>query len=408
MVGLYYLFCVIIVARRPDCIFHSQFWAEDGWRFYPAALQRPAWLNLITYAYGYFDLLLRLSHEIAALFPLRQAPRVLAFSAVLIQAAVPTFVVSARSESWLGSFPIRFAAALLYCAMPNSFEVHAIALHSRVHLAMLAALVVVAAPPMSLPGKVFDAVILIFSGLSGPFILVLFPAALWRYMRQRSPALRTNLVLLLMTLPFGLFALLASTSRRFVGHLAANVINGVRIVGGQLTLSFFFGEKSYARIWNQPWFDAAAWAAFILLLLLLILILRSAPTEVQYLLLIGFGLLAMALITPLAGFDRPHWVALWTVPGCGQRYYFPVMAGLLFSIAALAGRARVLWRRGVGIACLLIIAVMGARIDFILPAFTDYRFSHYARLYQKLPPGGVLVVPINPPTWQMTLRKPAN
>lgn len=408
IIGFYFLFAAIIVLRRPDCVFHSQFWAEDGARFFPDAVERPAWMNLVSYDYGYFDLLLRLIHQIAALFPLRQAPRVLAILAVLIQAAVPTFIISARSKAWLGAFPVRFITALLYCAMPNSFEVHGIALHCRVHFAVLAALIVVSKPSVTLLGRVFDIVTLVIIGVSGPFVFALFPAALWRYARTRSPALKRNALALFATLPFALFALLSSSSRRFGGHMGVSIENGVRIIGGQFTASFFLGEKTYALMLNQPWFDAAAWAAFVLLALLLAVILWSAATEIQCLLLIGFGLFAMALSTPLAGFDRSHWDALWTVPGCGQRYYFPAMAMLLFSVAALVRHGRHRWQRGLGMGCLLLIAIMGARLDFNLPRFTDYHFSRYARIYRKLPPGGLLVFPINPPSWKMELHKPVD
>lgn len=407
LVGLYLLFAGLIILRRPDCLTNAQFWAEDGKRFFANAVERPFWLNLGTYSYGYFDFLLRLMHELAALFPLRLAPRVLAICAIVIQAAVPTYVVSRRSEDWLGAFPVRFFAAVLYCLLPNSFEAHAIGLHSRVHFAVLAGLIIVGRPAITLAGKVFDHGVLVLSSLSGPFFCVLVPAALWRYAARRTPALRRNVIILLGASVPGLFALLTSTSGRFVGQMGASVQNFVRIIGGQFTTSFFLGEETYRALLNQPWFDATAWAGFVFLALLLLVILYYSSTEIRCLLLIGFGLLAMALVTPLAGFDRSHWDALWTVPGCGQRYYVPGMGMLLFSIAALVGRGEKRWRRGLGVGCLVLIASMGVRVDFVLPPFADYHFARYAKRYKKLPPGQSIAIPINPPTWVMELRKPA-
>lgn len=404
--GLFLLFAAVLVLRRPGCLTHPQFWAEDGAHFYPDALYRPFWLNLTTYAYGYFDVLLRLTHAATALFPLKRAPQVLTVCAIVMQAAVPLFLVSRRTENWLGAFPVRLAAALLYCALPNSFEAHGIALHSRVHLAILAALILVSAPPAGLAGKVFDVVTLAVSGLSGPFVFALLPIPLLLSFRSRSPALQRNLVVLLATLPFALFALLSSTSKRVVGHLGASLVNGARIIGGQFTTSFFLGEKTYAVLLGKPWFDAWAWSSTILFVLLLALLIIYAAPEIRCLLIFGFSLLAMALVTPLAGFDRSHWDALWQVPGCGQRYYVPGMAAILFGISSLAGRGRKLWLRGIGIGLLLLITVMGARVDFVLPPFTDYNFPKYAKRYKHLPAGETISIPINPPGWKMVLRSP--
>lgn len=407
LVFLFAMFAALIIARRPDCLTHSQFWAEDGKRFFADAMERPAWLNLVSYGYGYFDLVLRLMHQTAALFPLAQGPRVVAIYAISMQAAVPTFLVSARSEQWLGPFPIRLAVASLYCAMPNSFEVHAIALHSRVHLAVLAALIIVSTRAVTRTGKIFDMATLVLSGLSGPFIFVLVPAAFWRYAATPSPALKRHCVVLLAILPIGFFALLSSSSRRGAGQMDASVQNGVRILGGQFTSSFFLGEGTYAHMLTQPWFNSATWAGFVVLVTLLAVILRYTSNANRCLLLLGFGLLAMALKTPLAGPDRSPWETLWMVPGCGQRYYLPAMAALLFGLGALAGRGLYRWQRTFGLGLLLIVAAMGARVDFFLSPFTNYHFGNYAKIYRALPEGASLAIPINPPGWIMNLRKPS-
>jgi len=404
----YLVFPALIVLRRPDCLTHSQFWAEDGATFYPDAMQRPLWENLIAYNFGYFDLLLRLMHQLAALFPLAQAPRVLAVVAIMIQAAVPAFLISRRTKTWLGSFPIRLVTAIVYCAMPNSFEVNAIALHSRVHLAVLASLIIVSQPAKRIGGRIFDLVVLVVSGLSGPFIFVLVPVALWRCWKERSATLKYNLIALCAVLPFGSFALLTTGPRRIVGQMGISLANFVRIIGGQFTTSFFLGEKKYASVLNQPWFEIVAWSGLIVFVLLVAIILCTGGREVRSLLFIGLGLLAMALSTPLAGFDRPHWVALWNAPGCGQRYYFPMMAVLLFGLAALTGRGQNRWWRWLGVASLGLIALEGARRDYILPPFIDYNFAERAKEYEQLPPGAIFVAPTNPPSWKVEVRKPVN
>jgi hypothetical protein len=62
--------------------------------------------------------------------------------------------------------------------------------------------------------------------------------------------------------------------------------------------------------------------------------------------------------------------------------------------------------RWIAATLLLILAATGERTDWKLPAFTDFQFRKYVALYQSLPLGSSVTVPINPPGWQMKLRKP--
>jgi hypothetical protein len=404
---LFFLFfAALLIARRPDCILHPQFWAEEGTRFFTDARAHPAWANLAACPYGYFDLLIRTAHQIAVLFPIETAPLVLVLIAIAIQAAVPTFVVSSRYTNWMGPFPIRLVAAVLYCAMPNSFEVHCIQLHSRVHLAVLAALLIVSAPSRSLAGKLFDGSVLIVSGLSGPFALILAPVAGWQYWIKRDPATRRNFLILAVALVLEIFALIYSSRSRFGVPIGASFPEAIRIIGGQFAMGFFLGQGTYSTIVHQPYFDVAAGLSLLALLVLVFLFVQRGRPELRQLLFVGVGALAIALAAPIgAPSGMTQWHALWSIPGCGQRYYFVPMAMLLFAIAAAAGRghARV-WQTS-ATALLVLIATTGGRVDWTLPAFTDFHFSQYANLYRALPPGASITVRINPPGWHMELKK---
>jgi hypothetical protein len=404
----YLLFAALLVTRRPDCIRNPQFWAEEGTRFFVDAHERSVWINLATYSYGYFDLLVRSILQVAALVPLEYAPLVLVLSAIAIQATVPTFIISARCANWMGVFPIRLAAALLYCGLPNSFETHCIALHARVHLAVLAALVIVSAPPLSRLGKLFDVSILTLSAFSGPFVLLLAPAALWRHWCARTSAARRNCLILVIGFVFAIFAMIESGGQRFRTPLGASLRDAIRIVGGQFTIGFLLGETPYASIVRQGWFDIAVAASFLGLALIIFLILAYGKAESRYLLFIGFGSLAIALAAPIgAAPGMTLWRTLWSIPGNGQRYYLVPMATLLFALSALVGRGKASSSRWIAAALLLILGVTGVRNDWMLPAFTDFQFRKHVALYRALPPGSYVTVPINPPGWHMEIRKPA-
>ena len=83
------------------------------------------------------------------------------------------------------------------------------------------------------------------------------------------------------------------------------------------------------------------------------------------------------------------------------------MAMGLFVLAAMTSRGQTKWWRGLAATLLLVITLMGVRLDWRLPAFADLHFHRYAKRYQALSPGASIIIPINPPGWEMKLRKPA-
>jgi hypothetical protein len=46
LVLLAILFAAVLVSRRPSVLFHAEFWAEDGWYWYPDAYHN-GWASLL-------------------------------------------------------------------------------------------------------------------------------------------------------------------------------------------------------------------------------------------------------------------------------------------------------------------------------------------------------------------------
>jgi hypothetical protein len=65
---------VLVVSRRPDVLFHAQFWAEDGKFWYADAYNLGAIAPFLHPAAGYFQTLPRLAALFAQLFPMAVAP----------------------------------------------------------------------------------------------------------------------------------------------------------------------------------------------------------------------------------------------------------------------------------------------------------------------------------------------
>src|SRR5256885_2677225 len=167
---------LIIFSRRPDAILNAQFWAEDGQRWYADAyhfglrcLLMPDELG------GYFHSVSRLSGLLALLVPLSFAPLVMNLFAIVIQ-ILPANVFLSSPFSAI-SFPKRLAAAFVYFALPNTYEVNANATTIQWHLGLLACLLLLAPSTRSWKWHVFDGVVLVLISLDSPVGVVLLPLA---------------------------------------------------------------------------------------------------------------------------------------------------------------------------------------------------------------------------------------
>ena len=81
-----FLFCVaLVVSRRPDVLFHAQFWAEDGKLWYADAYNLGFLQPFLHPAAGYFDTLPRLAALFAQILPFNLAPLALNCIGIVIQ-----------------------------------------------------------------------------------------------------------------------------------------------------------------------------------------------------------------------------------------------------------------------------------------------------------------------------------
>jgi len=118
-----FVLCVIIVMlRRPDAIFHAQFWAEDGKMWYADAYH---WgiQSLWHPATGNVELLPRFVAWVAQILPFSAAPLFFNCMGTLIQILPAMFLMSPRCSK-LGSVEIRGLFAFIYLGLPNTYEMY--------------------------------------------------------------------------------------------------------------------------------------------------------------------------------------------------------------------------------------------------------------------------------------------
>lgn len=181
--------CLLIFLRRPDALLNPQFLAEDGTYYYAQAYNLGGLRALFLPAAGYLLITDRLIAAVAVLLPMAWAPALFNVYAILWQAAPVAFLFTRRFDQLIPNWYARVAIALLYLAIPNSYELDASVTYIQWHLALLAFLVVIAAPRSGRAWRVFDGAVILLCGLDGPFCLLLTPIILLRWLRVRHPRL---------------------------------------------------------------------------------------------------------------------------------------------------------------------------------------------------------------------------
>jgi hypothetical protein len=407
----------LLVWRRPDAVFHAQFWAEDGVVWYADAYNHGAWRALLFARDGYLQLLPRLAAAAALWVPLLRAPLVMNVIALAIESLPPLFLVSSRMRN-LGPLGLRCGLALLYLFVPDSSEVHAIITDSQWNLALLVFLVLIAEAPQSRAGQVFDVVVLALCALSGPFCVFLLPVVLVRTLgpvlvRSTSPELKqpgqrwhwVQLSLLAAGSVVQGLTLLTAGDARLDTALGASIAKFARIVAGQIVLPVFRGSNRLDQMANNP---ATVTALAFLLTILATLaflygILRGSLALRCFILFAGL-VLAIALIYPTTEPVLYQW-NVFLLPDVGLRYWYIPKLALMTTLVWLLGRQRPMpIRLGAGVlACVMVFAMVR---HWQYPPFTDFHFASYVRVFERLPSGTSFQIRVNPGgIWVMTLVK---
>ncbi len=247
----------LLILRRPDAVFHAQLWAEDGVVWFADAYNHGALRALLFARDGYLQIFPRLVAAVSLWVPLVHVPLVFNLCALAVEALPPLFLISRRMRN-LGALPVRCVLALLYLVVPDSSEVHAIVTDSQSQLAVLACLVIIAEPPRSRSGRIFDMLVLALCALTTPMGMLLLAVAVARTVLPllvhraanagiASPEMRWRWVqvsLLAACALAQIATLLTTAGARLNTTLGATAAKFSRIVAGQIVLPVFLGQQS--------------------------------------------------------------------------------------------------------------------------------------------------------------------
>ena len=394
--------CTVIVSRRPDALFHAQFWNEDGHVFFADAYNFGWWPALFRTYEGYFHTCPRLGAALALMVPLSLAPLVLNLIAIGLQALPANLLLSSRSSAW-GSLRFRAILAGTYLALPNCSEIDANITNSQWLLALNAFLLLVAFTPRNAAGRFFDLCILLLCGLTGPLCIFLFPVAavlVWKY-RDSWRWLEAGLLAAsCLVQAWSLFN--GGFSSRPHYPLGASPAMFARILAGQVYVGALLGSNAlaaHAGIVRLIVFICIAVGGTIFVFICFF----KSSLQMKLLLFFSTIILAATLIAPTPG--PFHGVTVWEVldSGAAARYWF---------FPTLAFAWSILWcyqSRTPGLkivsTVLLCILCFGVALRWRHPEFPDAHFVEYARSFESLPAGTVVTIPESTPGWNLRLVK---
>lgn len=402
---------MVIVLRRPDALLNPQFWAEDGAGWFYEAYVHHGIRPFLTPHSGYLQTSSRLVAWLAQAVPLTRAPLVFSLCAIAMQALPAALLATHRFDDLVPDWRARTLLIGLYLLLPNTLEVHAILTNGMWHLALVTPLLAFARPPVSRTGKVLDVALVLLAGLSGPFSILLAPflALYWWRHRQRR-WLGVILGVDLLAAAIQVFAVASSLSGaggpRSVA-LPTNLPLVARVVGSQTFAGLALGQRGYAAIWKTPAWESG-WTVGLVLALGLALVAAAClrgPWELRILFGYAAAIVAAGIVAPIGG-NATQVLPTLRIPGVSQRYFLVAMLAVGAALIWLLTRGHVL--RVVAVVALVLIAVMGMRLDFRYPAFADLHYERTAQACLRQAPGTAchFVTNPDPGTWFYDIPAP--
>lgn len=392
---------VLATTRRPDVLFHAQFWAEDGAVWYTDAYQKGFIHPLFeTYA-GYLAIIHRLVAGLSLLLPFHLVP--LFFNSIgLICLLLPvTLIASNRFTKIIPYRTLAIVISVIYIGTLNNAEIFGNLANIQWTLSLTAFLVIVAEPTKKLQQKIFDYAILIAAAASGPSMIILIPLALlaWWRTKQKNTLIYSALLTVISCVQI-MAILFFSHYSRIGAQSDANILDLAKMLVGQIFVGGVLGVKYVTYYYTTSWVLYTFMALGLLVVAYAIL---RGPRWLK-LFSIFWPLMVLSMLMslkPVAGFNV--WDGL-TNPLGGQRYWFIPICGWVATLLWLTFAAKNLLFRTLGTVLLALLLVVGIPQSWHIDPLPNLDFQAYARRFEEVPRGIKYSIPINP-GWQMKLYK---
>lgn len=400
-----YLFAIgllILFLRRPDALTTPQFWGEDGRFWYADAYNDGSLSSLFLPYAGSLQLAMRLVASVVVHGPFRYAPLMFALSAVVIKLLPALLLNTKRFSRLIPNVRVRLLIIFFYLLIPSSFEVHANLTNINWHLTLLAFMVVVAKPSRAWLWRSFDFAVIIISGLTGPFSIILSLVALWKHRFRRDFQSKPTLYALVVCACIQIFVLIfGPDNSRLAQPLEPSLSLLLKIIGSRIGTSTIIGSNLAGRlIAPESWLNIVA-GMMVLVITGAAFVMGKYP--LRYFIFFTWAMLAAAMIKPQASDTMPQWHAL--LVGAGSRYFFLPILCFFVCLVFLAISKKISNLARTFASTLVISAcAIGIPVDFRYPPQNNMSFHYFENEFRSVPVGQTYCLPINP-GWNMCLNK---
>jgi hypothetical protein len=398
----------ITFARRIDAVSYPQFWAEDGVFWYSEAYNTEHWYSpLLEPKQKYYQSVSRLGAMVAMPFDIGYTPLIFNTLAVLITVLTGVYLLSSRFDTLIPKLSHRVILFLVYLCIPGVAEVHANLTNAQWHLALLMILVIVASPPKKVSEFIFDAIVLIIAGLSGPFVffgvITFFLYLVFKRSKEKLALFGILLLTFLIQIHSYLFIVVPGAERSSA-PLGANSILFLEILSRNVFLNGIVGTDISRSISKLPLYEAGVLPVIIGVsgLLLLSYFLYHASLEGRLFVGFAFMILLAGMLSPQVSLTKAQWPIM--ANGSGGRYYFLPILGWMFTLLFLTLKAPSRYVQRFCFVLSFIFIIYAVPTNFILKPLKNFHFKEQVAEFHNLSSGESYTFQF-PPSWKVTLVK---
>ncbi len=389
-------FISLVVLRRPEAIFHPEFWAEDGVFWYQQAYNS-GFLSIFTPENGYFQTISRIVALISQLFPIYFAPAIFAISALMIQVAPIAILLSKRFE--IINKYARIFACLIYVVAPNSFEQNVNLTNAQWHMSLVLFMLIATD---GYRNSIIEYVTIIISALSGPFSVLMTPIIILEaYIKHKNKPIKKHIIALSCAVIQLLFIVATMAKTRSSETLGASMKSFATIFVNNIFIGGTLGRLAKPFISS---IDNHVYAIFYFFFALILIAFIFGNKIYKEFLFFSLSIIVTALISPMVSLTQPEWPLMETI-GAGDRYYVIPIIAMNIGFLVLAFNKNLIIKL-IGIT-MLSIFFLSVPANFLYndSIYKNIGFYREAKLFSKSPPGTTVKFNETPPGWNFSLTK---